>query len=265
MQCTSPFLLKMDNGDIIEVPCGKCASCIISRQREWALRMMNELEYHEYSVFVTLTFREAPYQISKRDLQLFLKRLRKELYPRKIKYYACGEYGEKYDRPHYHCILFGVSGFGADKDVIERAWPDGFIYTGSVTYESCRYVAKYIQKKYGAEFKEWLADRQPPFQLQSQGIGKKFAFDNKDRIKEELKIPYQGVVHGVPRYYKKKLEIDKESYKGVTLEKRRETFEELAKRCGKDDLVSIYHELRKARLQADRNVRARTGMKKDKL
>ena len=68
-----------------------------------------------------------------------------------------------------------------------------------------------------------------------------------------------------PGTTKKKLEIDKESYKGVTLEKRRETFEKLAKRCGKDDLVSIYHELKKARLQADRNVRARTGMKKDKL
>ena len=131
----------------------------VGRQREWALRMMNELEYHEYSVFVTLTFREAPYQISKRDMQLFLKRLRKELYPRKIKYYACGEYGEKRDRPHYHCIIFGVSGFGQDKDAIERAWPAGFIYTGSVTYESCRYVAKYIQKSMEKSSRSgWLID-----------------------------------------------------------------------------------------------------------
>ena len=97
MQCTSPFLLKLDDGNIIEVPCGNCLSCKISRTREWTIRMMNELKYHEYSVFITLTFNEEnkKEQIEKRDLQLFFKRVRKNIGKRKIKYYACGEYGEK--------------------------------------------------------------------------------------------------------------------------------------------------------------------------
>ena len=96
MQCTSPFLLKLEDGSIIEVPCNNCLSCKIARQKEWALRMMNEQEYHEHSVFVTLTYdpEHCPEQIEKRELQLFFKRVRKELEHVKIKYYACGEYGE---------------------------------------------------------------------------------------------------------------------------------------------------------------------------
>ena len=184
MQCTSPFLLKMDNGDIIEVPCGKCASCIISRQREWALRMMNELEYHEYSVFVTLTFRDAPYEISKRDLQLFIKRLRKELEPRKIKYYACGEYGENTYRPHYHCILYGLHHndpvfydmfYSKAYQVYVgmcKAWPFGNVTVGDVTASSCFYVSKYTLKQTKEDFaklKEYK--QQVPFRLMSRNPG----------------------------------------------------------------------------------------------
>ena len=268
MQCTSPFLLKLEDGSIIEVPCNNCLSCKIARQKEWALRMMNEQEYHEHSVFVTLTYdpEHCPEQIEKRELQLFFKRVRKELGTRKIKYYACGEYGEKSKRPHYHAIIFGMSGFGDDKNILKGAWNVGFVYTGSVTHQSCRYVAKYVQKKYNGERRtQEYGDKQPPFQLQSQGLGKAFALDNKDRLKENLVIPYQGVEHSLPRYYRKKLNLDKSVYQSIVDEKRIETFKELIKRAGSDNLVDIHNELKKARIQADKNIKARTGLKSDKL
>lgn len=230
--------------------------------------MMNELQYHEKSVFLTLTFNpeNVPEQIDKRDLQLYFKRVRKELGKRKIKYYACGEYGEKKNRPHYHAIIFGVSAFGKDKELLKEAWPYGFVYTGTVTYQSCRYVAKYIQKKYNNDrrIKEY-GDRNIPFQLQSQGIGKQFALDNSDRLREELKIPFDGIKHGLPRYYRKKLGIGKNAYVSAIAEKRSETFEELFRRAGGDDLVKVYDELKKARNQANKNIIGRTQQKVDKL
>ncbi len=46
--------------------------------------------------------------LRKRDVQLFLKRLRKNYkYDNHIKYFCCGEYGGKTFRPHYHLIIFG--------------------------------------------------------------------------------------------------------------------------------------------------------------
>ncbi len=44
-----------------------------------------------------------------RDIQLFLKRLRKYInkyYNEKIRFYIIGEYGTKSLRPHWHCLLF---------------------------------------------------------------------------------------------------------------------------------------------------------------
>lgn len=44
-----------------------------------------------------------------RDIQLFLKRIRKHIfkyYGEKIRFYIIGEYGTKSLRPHWHCLLF---------------------------------------------------------------------------------------------------------------------------------------------------------------
>lgn len=44
-----------------------------------------------------------------RDIQLFLKRIRKHIfkyYGEKIRFYVIGEYGTKSLRPHWHCLLF---------------------------------------------------------------------------------------------------------------------------------------------------------------
>ena len=96
----------------ILLPCGKCIGCRLDKSREWALRCMMELkENNGEAFFLTLTYNESKipvsyyadfdtgealpcYSLSLDDLQRFWKRLRKAFPEKKIRYLACGEYGE---------------------------------------------------------------------------------------------------------------------------------------------------------------------------
>ena len=94
-------------------PCGQCMACRLNKQREKAMRIGHELQYHKESVFITLTYdpEHLPENGSlvKSDVQKFLKRLRKRLGVERVRYFLCGEYGELGNRPHYHLIVFGLS------------------------------------------------------------------------------------------------------------------------------------------------------------
>ena len=81
MKCLKPILLQknVDRSlypDGLEVPCGKCLACRITKRREWSLRMFHELHYHKDSSFVTLTYDDCniPHSGSliKSDLQKIL-------------------------------------------------------------------------------------------------------------------------------------------------------------------------------------------------
>lgn len=143
MKCSVPF-----TQGVAEFGCGQCMPCRLNRRRLWTARLMLEARQHEHSVFVTLTYDKEHYpgdgNLDVREAQLFLKRLRFELQPRKIRYYIVGEYGERRGRAHYHAILFGVS--DADKELISRAWGKGLVHVGTVTPESASYVVSYVCK-----------------------------------------------------------------------------------------------------------------------
>lgn len=119
--------------------------CRINRKRLWAARLTLESMLWESSVFLTLTYSPELYPedgcVSKRELQLFLKRLRK-LLPQPIRYYGVGEYGDLSKRAHYHLILFNV--YPGNAPDIDKAWGKGLIHVGSFTIESAAYVAGYI-------------------------------------------------------------------------------------------------------------------------
>lgn len=131
-----------------------------------------------------------------RDLQLFMKRLRKHR-GKGIKFFACGEYGETFGRPHYHLILFGVDFpdkqfYSRSKngdalyvsEEVKRYWRFGSNRIGSVTFDSCAYVARYITKKVNGDRAEAhyefispdgvVGTLLPEFTTQSNGIGRKF-------------------------------------------------------------------------------------------
>jgi len=113
---------------------------------------------HEVNSFITLTYDEANYEPSLvyRDFQLFMKRLRK--LKGSVRFFACGEYGEERNRPHFHACLFGCT-FDSPRKIgkelyaspeLEKLWPYGLSSFGNVTFQSAAYVARYcISKKTG--------------------------------------------------------------------------------------------------------------------
>jgi len=172
VSCFSPISAwQTDSGEIVfaergkirralELPCGGCVGCRLERSRQWAMRCMHEAQLHEDNSFVTLTYDErfCPPSLHYPDFQKFMKRLRK-VYPG-ARFYMCGEYGEKFRRPHFHACLFGVgfrdraewsrTGSGSwlyRSPTLERVWPHGFSSIGDVTFESAAYVARYVMKK----------------------------------------------------------------------------------------------------------------------
>jgi hypothetical protein len=199
-------------------------ACRVARTSEWTTRILHEL-IGKPGCFVTLTYNNdhlpADGGLVKADLQMFIKRLRKFLGDTKIKYYACGEYGEKTNRPHYHLLIIGWMPelqrlYRPDKNHcvsrdIELLWRLGNNTTGNPDREAIQYVVGYIRKKLnGSMFLNKFGNIQEPFQLQSQGIGKDYAIAHKDTILSDKGITRNGHNVGLPRYYRKKL-IDKDS------------------------------------------------------
>lgn len=189
----------------IRLPCGRCIGCRLEYSRWWALRCVNEASLYQQNSFITLTYNDKNIPpggtLVKRDLQLFFKRLRKEVGKSdngKIRYFACGEYGDNTHRPHYHAILFNYSPtdktilrtsrfkrkFGENvtgdnvlytSQIVHDLWQQkGYISIGSVGFESAGYVARYTVKKIvGDMAKKIYGAREPPFALMSRrpGIG----------------------------------------------------------------------------------------------
>lgn len=239
--------------EYIEIPCGQCVACRLQYSRKWADRCMMELMYHDSAYFVTLTYSDeylnrgdqvgntrryyadestgeakVSLSLSKRDLTLFWKRLRKEFKIDKIRYYACGEYGDQTKRPHYHCIIFGlhlndlkvykVSGLKNvyyNSDRLQKVWsidgqPIGHVVVGDVTWETCAYTARYVMKKAKGMTAESYAqfNMQPEFVVMSRkpGIGRDYYEDHRSDFLE-FGETYIGTKTGsvnckTPRYFK---------------------------------------------------------------
>lgn len=181
--CRKPYM-----AGAIPFGCGQCLPCRINRRRQWAARQYLESLTHENSAFVTLTYADEPRSsggrgtLVPRDVQLFLKRLRS----RKggvLRFFACGEYGEVSQRPHYHLALFGLSGrelygtglrrFVTGERLVAECWPHGFVSVGEFTEASAQYVAKYTVKRMTHSSDPRLDGRHPEFARMSlrPGIG----------------------------------------------------------------------------------------------
>lgn len=224
------------------LPCRMCVGCRLDKSREWANRIVLEQLYHQESWFLTLTYDDEhlppAYPVDpstgeivsihatlvKSDLQKFFKRLRKYS-GQSLRYYACGEYGSQTYRPHYHCIIFGLSlpdikllktNFSNQpyftSDFISKCWPYGIHILGRVSFESAAYVARYTMKKathgYTKQYYD-LAGIEPEFQTMSlkPGIGYQYFVDHPDIFDYrnfDVMTPSGGVRMYPPEYFRKK-------------------------------------------------------------
>lgn len=276
MTCTRPWLFKTEEGKIIELPCRRCMACRISMAREWAIRMENESWYHNESMFLTLTYSDENLpedgSLDKIAVQKFLKRFRKRIYPKKVKYMYSGEYGDEELRPHYHFIIFGwqpdfndlyfIGQRGKRKyfssKVINELWPFGNNYVGVVESKSIAYVTRYVTKKlFGKKADEVYGTRVRPFMHASHGIGLQYAMDNKEKIEESGVVMF-GKNVGTPRYYFRKLKLDP-----IDSEERAFQREKARRLRHYADLTDVQmHELvLSARKQKEKNLDAKENLK----
>ena len=230
----------------MQIACGKCIGCRLERSKEWASRCVHESRLWDSNYFLTLTYDDAhlPKNLSlvPKHLQDFWKRLRKWVFsptglgrvPEKeliegkncvvngIRYYAAGEYGDSTARPHYHAIVFNLEipdlipykrSFDGSQlwisNILTQLWGHGFVVIGSVTFETCAYVARYVTKKiYGLDAPEHYGDREPEFSRSSNrpGIGANWFMDYPEEVARNGFVLINGHKNPVPRYYLKKLE-----------------------------------------------------------
>ena len=219
--CMNPFRLSEDNGGHL-VPCSRCLNCKRRRVSAWSIRLVKEGERSTSALFVTLTY-DTKYvpltdngymNLSKTDLQKFFKRLRKchehVLDAKSIKYYACGEYGGKTKRPHYHIVLFN-----ANAEFVNKAWAlnnksIGNIHIGEVSEASIGYTLKYISKASQIPMHK-NDDRQKEFSIMSKKLGNNYLTEkmikwHKEMPEERVYIPLKGGKKApMPRYFKEKL------------------------------------------------------------
>lgn len=171
--CVSPLMIKKDMEkygacDYNRVPCGTCPECHQSKVDEWKFRFKYELRDAVAPLFITLTYNnenlfytlDRQPTLHKRDVQLFIKRLRKAhsmVSSLKLRYLAVGEYGSKRGRPHYHVCLLNLEpqfryliarAWTRTCHVTKKSWSIGRIdIKGLYSVGAANYVMKYMNKQ----------------------------------------------------------------------------------------------------------------------
>nr|DAF82400.1 MAG TPA: Replication associated protein [Microviridae sp.] len=210
----------------IPVKCGCCIECRKEKQREWRVRLEEELR-SGFGYFITLTisqegikdleektglkWKENPNEIATKGLRLFLERCRKDT-SKSIKHWCVTELGEKEDRIHLHGIFFGQK----SAELIKKHWKYGFSFIGQYcNSRSVNYMTKYMLK---------VDTKHPEFKqivLSSKGIGSEYMnrldyLWQKQNYKNINVATYtfrNGTKMAMPKYYKNKIFTEKEREK----------------------------------------------------
>ena len=207
----------------IPTKCGCCIECRKEKQREWRVRLEEELRSN-FGYFITLTispegikeleertglnWKLNPNEIATKGLRLFLERARKDT-GKSIRHWCVTELGEEGDRIHLHGIFFGQK----SAELIKKHWKYGFSFIGQYcNSKSVNYMTKYMLK---------VDIKHPTFKqvvLASAGIGAGYMdrldyLWQKQNYKQINVATYtfrNGTKMAMPKYYKNKIFTDKE-------------------------------------------------------
>jgi len=194
----------------INVSCRKCSECLQVRANEWGVRCHHELMEHSQNCWLTLTYDNNPVRLHKEHLQLFIKRLRKSIHPKKIKYFSVGEYGDQNLRPHFHIMIFGHD---FDDKVFWKKSHAGYpIFTSQQLNELCKYGIATVMEatkqtamysaKYQAKEKKDLPEflqKYPEFNTMSKNLGIKGIMRKIDTYLKTKEIYIDGFAYAIPR------------------------------------------------------------------
>lgn len=222
----------------VRIPCGSCFGCRMEYAENWSVRCTHEAKLWDHNYFITLTYDDEhlpPFaSLRPEDLQRFWKRLRKAVSGHReapdgsgekpVRYFACGEYGSRTDRPHYHALLFNVAldMEQGHSEILERAWPHGSHLVSEFTPGRARYVAGYAAKKVKGriasdlrysvinETTGELVKRVPEFNRMSRkpGIGVWYFERYRQDFFRGFVTDPGGVKRRLPRYYRDRLLSD---------------------------------------------------------
>lgn len=257
-----PIQAKMLYPGSVMIPCGKCIGCRLDYSRQWADRMTLELVSAGKGIFVTLTYDDdhinvatdpdtgeaVAYTLRKKDLSDFIKvlRSRKKFEDRRISFFASGEYGPKTLRPHMHAIIFGVglddfsdltlkgkNNLGQSYYISEEfstIWNKGFSLICDVSWQTCAYVSRYVQKKIGKDLLDLSPEMEPEFSLMSRrpGLGRRYLDENPDCL-DYVSISIGSDIEGrkiqIPKYFYNQLKLT-DKYRFDILKEQRVKFAE---------------------------------------
>lgn len=227
MACYSPWF-KSAGGQTRQISCGQCLGCKLEYSRQYAVRCMHEAKLYSENCFITLTYKDAPLSLSKRDCQLFLKRLRERFPGSRIRYYLGGEYAPETRRPHYHACLFNFNfpdrvyfkRSGEFKlytsELLASVWTHGFSTVADFSFETAAYCSRYVVDKVSCpdapNFYENInletgevTQIEREFSLMSRRRGLGFGWINtfSGDVSGDGKVVVNGREVRAPRYYDK--------------------------------------------------------------
>lgn len=213
----------------------------MNKRSAWVARNRNELFHSISAGFLTLTIDDEHIKYTSsgfptldyKELQKFFKRLRKK-YGKGIKYFACGEYGSKSFRPHFHALIYNLPLLTNGKDFfefyrkrIEEIWKLGIVSFSEVIEPRIGYITKYIIKTNEEKKLYEENEIERPRLLVSRGIGSHLIEKSNalGRHNSDYGKPFK-----LPRYVLEKIKRnDKQRYYEI-LRKRKQYHDYLAKR-----------------------------------
>lgn len=246
MACAYPLMLKNPhyissvggfwNPRMIPVACGRCMNCRIDRRN--ALEDQCNYEYNKFGsgAFVTFTYDEnhimhlarqdkhgnLVFTVSGDDCRKLRMRLKSRVlylhnekgvpknkrFNPDFKMVATLEYGGQYERPHIHCLFFGLD-YMFCKKLFQEVWKYGHVDVRPILNGGIRYVLKYLDKQVTGEAAKELYDDnniERPRMFHSVGLGSGLYLDNLDFIRSHnfcYKVRHNKL-RPVPKYWRDK-------------------------------------------------------------